>query len=311
MFKNDMMISVVIPIMNEEGNVELLTERLKAVLGLYSNYEIIFVDDGSTDGTLFAIKQVYRADKRFKYLSFSRNFGHQNALKAGLDYAKGDCVISMDGDLQHPPELIPEMVAKWQEGYEVIYTLRQDDPKTGIFKKMTARLFYKLINRLADMEIEQGSADFRLLDRSVVEIVKNLQENPIFFRGLVRWLGFKQYGISYIPQERHWGKTKYSIGKMFKFAVTGITSFSVKPLNLATELGAIIALISFAYGIYAIYIKLFTDESITGWASLLCIISLIGGIQLVTIGVLGEYLGKMFMAQKRRPSYIVREKSDA
>ena len=311
MFKNDMMISVVIPIMNEEGNVELLTERLKAVLGLYNNYEIIFVDDGSTDGTLFAIKQVNRADKRFKYLSFSRNFGHQNALKAGLDYAKGDCVISMDGDLQHPPELIPEMVAKWQEGYEVIYTLRQDDPKTGIFKKMTARLFYKLINRLADMEIEQGSADFRLLDRSVVEIVKNLQENPIFFRGLVRWLGFKQYGISYIPQERHWGKTKYSIGKMFKFAVTGITSFSVKPLNLATELGAIIALISFAYGIYAIYIKLFTDESITGWASLLCIISLIGGIQLVTIGVLGEYLGKMFMAQKRRPSYIVREKSDA
>ena len=171
-------------------------------------------------------------------------------------------------------------------------------------------MFYKLINSLADVDIEQGSADFRLLDRSVVEIITKFQESPLFLRGLIPWLGFKQYGVPYMPQERYRGKTKYSISKMLKFAIAGITGFSIKPLYFSLQLGVIIAVLAFIFGIYALYIRLFTDEAIQGWASILILMSLIGGIQLITIGVLGEYLGKMFMQQKGRPNYIVREKSD-
>lgn len=304
-----MLISVVIPIMNEEGNVELLSNKLKEVLNVYGDFEVIFVDDGSTDSTLEVIKNLNAKDNRFRYLSFSRNFGHQNALKAGLDFSIGNCVISMDGDMQHPPELIPDLITKWQEGFDIVYTLRQDDPKLSFFKKHTAKLFYKIINILSDVSIEQGSADFRLLDRAVVDVIKGLHESPLFFRGLVRWLGYKQYAISYMPHERFFGKSKYSLSKMFKLAMAGITGFSVKPLHLATKLGILIALFSFIYGLYALYAKFFTDLTIEGWTSLLIIISFLGGIQLITIGILGEYIGKLFMQQKKRPTYIVREKS--
>jgi len=308
--KKGFMVSVVIPTMNEEENVGLIYERLKPILCTYDEHEIIFIDDGSTDNTLARIKQINKTDKTVRYLSLSRNFGHQNALKAGLDFSRGDCVISMDGDLQHPPELIPEMIAKWQEGYQVVYTIRQVNPETGFFKRLSANLFYKLINRWADVGIEQGSADFRLLDRVIVDIIANLREIHLFFRGLVPWMGFNQYGIVYTSAERQWGKTKYSLRNMIQFALTGITGFSIKPLTFSIKLGFVIAIFAFIYGVYALYIRLFTNTSIEGWASLLIVTALIGGIQLITIGILGEYLGKLFIEQKQRPSYIIKEKSD-
>jgi len=302
-------ISIVVPIQNEEDNISKLIERLKKVLDRKQEFEIIFVDDGSIDNTLEVLKQFHQSDSRIKYLSFSRNFGHQNALRAGMDFAEGDCVISLDGDLQHPPELIPEMIKKWQEGYEIVYTLRRDDKKTSFIKRKTSQLFYTLMNRLSDIEIEQGSADFRLIDRSVLNVLSRFQENPIFYRGLIRWLGFRQYALAYIPEKRTWGETKYSFKRMLKFALTGITSFSIQPLHMSTILGSIIALVSFLYGIYAVFMKLFTTQTIPGWTSLLIVVSFIGGIQLLMIGILGEYLGKLFIESKRRPAYIIREKS--
>ena len=305
----DYFISIVVPIMNEEGNISSLIERISMVICNEKKYEIIFVDDGSTDKTLEVIKQFHRSDPRIKYLSFSRNFGHQNALRAGLDFAKGDCIFSMDGDLQHPPELIPQMIKKWQEGYDVVYTLRKNNEEISYFKRKTSVLFYYLMNRLSHVEIEQGSADFRLIDRRVVDVIRSFQENPIFYRGMIRWLGFRQYALEYIPEKRVWGKTKYSFLKMFKFAMIGITSFSIRPLHISTILGLIIAVVSILYGIYAIFMKLFTSYTIQGWTSLLIVVAFIGGIQLLMIGILGEYLGKLFIEQKRRPPYIIKEKS--
>ncbi|MCD4725093.1 MAG: glycosyltransferase family 2 protein [Bacteroidales bacterium] len=306
----DYFISIVVPIMNEEGNISSLIERISMVICNEKKYEIIFVDDGSTDKTLEVIKQFHRSDPRIKYLSFSRNFGHQNALRAGLDFAKGDCIISMDGDLQHPPELIPQMIKKWQEGYDIVYTLRKNNEEISYFKRKTSVLFYYLMNRLSHVEIEQGSADFRLIDRRVVDVIRSFQENPIFYRGMIRWLGFRQYALEYIPEKRVWGKTKYSFLKMFKFAMIGITSFSIRPLHISTILGLIIAVVSILYGIYAIFMKLFTSYTIQGWTSLLIVVAFIGGIQLLMIGILGEYLGKLFIEQKRRPPYIIKESTE-
>ncbi|MDD2798987.1 MAG: glycosyltransferase family 2 protein [Bacteroidales bacterium] len=303
------LLSVVIPIMNEAGNVSLMVDRLTHTLEKIINFEIIFVNDGSTDNTLEVIKELGEKDDRIKYLSFSRNFGHQSALRAGLDYAEGDCVVSMDGDLQHPPELIPAMIEKWKEGYDVVYTLRKDTSETGFLKRKTSEFFYKLINKLSDVEIEQGSADFRLVDSSVIDALRKFKENPIFYRGLVRWLGFKQFALEYVPEKRTWGQTKYSFKKMFRFAIIGITSFSIRPLHASTILGMVMAIASFLYGMYAIILKLFTDQTIPGWTSLLIVVSFIGGIQLLMIGILGEYLGKLFIESKRRPAYIIKEKN--
>jgi len=303
-----MKLSIVIPIMNEAGNIKNLISRLKVVLDKYSDYEIIFVDDGSTDNTLDIIKKESVENNKIKFLSFSRNFGHQNALRAGLDFADGDGVISMDGDLQHPPELIPELIKKWREGFDIVYTLRKDDPNTPVFKRKTASFFYSIMNLFSEVKIDHGAADFRLLDRKVVEVIKTIREDNLFMRGLVSWLGFKQVGIEYMPERRNWGKTKYTFKKMFNFALSGITSFSIKPLHISTVLGYIMAGLAFFYGIYAIWIKIFTDQAISGWASVLVGVLFIGGIQMIMIGILGEYLGKLFMEAKKRPSYIIKEK---
>ena len=301
-------VSIVIPIYNEEGNILVLSQKLIEVLYTY-DYEIIFIDDGSKDNTLCVLKELHARNQKVHYLSFSRNFGHQNALRAGLNYASGDCVISMDGDLQHPPELIPIMIEKWKEGYEIVYTKRKDDPKTSIIKRLTSRCFYCFMNIISDLDIEQGTADFRLLDKSIVEVFHKIHENALFIRAMVRWLGFKQYGLEYMPNERFWGKTKYSPSKMLNFAIEGITSFSVKPLRISTFLGGWMALFSFFYGIYALWIKFFTNNSVQGWTSILIVVTFIGGIQLIMIGILGEYLGRLFIEAKNRPNYIVREKS--
>lgn len=302
-------VSVIVPAHNEEGNIELLSNKVIACLTKYPDYELLFVDDGSQDGTLDGIRSIRKQNPKVHYISLSRNFGHQNALRAGLDYATGDCVISMDADLQHPPELIPRMIERWLEGYDIVNTIRQDDLKTPFFKRKTANIFYNLINMLSDLKINKGAADYRLLDADVVKVIKTIKENDLFMRGLVAWLGFKQCGIKYLPDKRNWGKTKYTFRKMIRFAVAGITSFSVKPLQISTMLGYIMAFLAFAYGIYAIIIKFFTTDTVSGWTSLLAGILFIGGVQMIMMGILGTYIGKLFIESKKRPNYIIREKS--
>jgi len=309
MGSTDLKVSVIVPVFNEEGCIFGLTERLVKILCNYSDYEILFIDDGSRDKTLAIIKKLHSDNKKINYLSFSRNFGHQNALRAGIQFATGDCIISMDGDLQHPPELIPDLINKWKEGYDIVYTVRKDAHKISWFKKVTANLFYKIMNIISDINLEHGEADFRLLDKNVAAELNNLHENAIFFRGMVKWLGFSQIGVEYFPDERIWGKTKYSRKKMFALAVSGITGFSIKPLRISTLIGISIAFLSLLYGIYALYIKFFTTDSIQGWTSVFFMVSLIGGIQLIMIGILGEYIGKIFLESKRRPHFVIKENS--
>lgn len=306
---NKKLISIVLPAFNEEGNIQIVYSRLTTVMKEYENYEIIFVDDGSKDFTLERIKEIAGNDNKIKYISFSRNFGHQNALKAGLDYSSGECVISMDCDLQHPPELILEMINKWHEGYDIINTVRSESKDISFFKRKTSNLFYSFINKLSDINITAGSSDFRLLDRKVVAILKKCTEFP-FFRGMVSWVGFKSYPIPYNPDKRYSGESKYSIKKMIFFALNGITSFTVKPLHLSSLLGVVISAFSFLYIIYAIFCKIFTDQTIAGWTSVLVSVLFLGGIQLIIIGILGEYIGKLFITSKNRPLYIIQEKSE-
>src|SRR6056297_2458768 len=304
--KNDFKVSVIIPSFNEESNIKPLFDAISKNTKEY-NVELIFIDDGSSDKTLENIKNLASQSIDIRYISFTRNFGHQNALKAGYDFATGDCIISMDGDMQHPPELIPEMIRLWQQGYKIVSTKRKHTKSLSFFKRFTSRLYYKILNFFSEIKIENGSSDFRLLDKKVVQELKKFNENYLFFRGLIPWLGFSQIQLEYIESQRFSGKTKYSFSKMLHFASDGITSFSVKPLKISIYLGFIIAFIAFLYILYAIYISIFTNNAITGWTSTIISILFIGGIQLIMIGILGNYLGKLFMENKKRPNYIIKE----
>ncbi len=307
--KKEFKLSIIIPCFNEESNIyPLYNEIFKYIKDL--NTEIIFIDDGSSDKTLDNIKELANQHKKVKFISFSRNFGHQNALKAGYDSADGDCVISMDADMQHPPELITEMIRLWQKGYKIVSTKRMHDKSLGLIKRLTSKLFYKILNLFSEIKIESGAADFRLLDKQVVKELQQINEKFLFFRGLIPWLGFSQIQLEYIAAERFSGKTKYSFSKMLHFASDGITSFSVKPLKISIYLGFIIAFIAFLYILYAIYIAVFTNNAIAGWTSTIISVLFIGGIQLIMIGILGNYLGKLFMENKKRPNYIIKEKND-
>jgi dolichol-phosphate mannosyltransferase len=303
------MISIVIPAYNEAGNISMISEKLKDQLKEEGDFEIIFVDDGSIDQTLNEIKHVMKKNNFVKFISLSRNFGHQKALKAGLDHAKGDCVISMDADMQHPPEMVCRLIDTWREGYDVVYTIRKDTPNIGLIKRMTSKFFYKAINKLSDVNIPLGAADFRLLDRKVVDELKNFKENWLFIRGIVSWLGFRQVGIEYTVQPRLIGSSKYSMLKMIAFAIQGITSFSILPLRISTILGVLCSMSSFVYGIYAVYGKIVLNVTIQGWTSLLISVLFLGGIQLIVLGFIGEYLGKMFIETKERPNYVIKEKA--
>lgn len=302
-------VSIVVPVYNEEANITLLGERLEKVLTGY-RHEILFVDDGSRDGTLERIKALRGSNPHLHFLSLSRNFGHQNALKAGLDHASGDCVITMDGDLQHPPEVIPRMLEKWREGFEVVYTIRDDDREVPLFKRTTARVFYGLINLIAEVKVQEGTADFRLLDRSVVDVLKTMNESSPFYRGIVPWTGFRQTGLHFKPNPRYTGRTKYSLGRMIAFAISGLVSFSVTPLRLATFLGFGMALTGFIIGLKAVIEYLITKNTVPGWASTIVTVVLVGGVQLIILGIIGEYIGKLVNESKRRPHYIVRECSE-
>lgn len=300
---------MVVPAYNEAGNIARTTQAILAVLARYPDYELIYVDDGSSDATAAEVEKLARADSRIKLISFSRNFGHQFALKAGLDHATGDCVVSLDADLQHPPELIHRMVEKWREGEEIVYTIRRD-PKGFSLKGATSRAFYRLFDAMTPKQIrlEAGAADFRLMDRVVVDVFREMGERSLFLRGMVGWVGFRQFAIEYVPADRASGESKYSVVKMARLAMDGLTSFSIMPLRWSTLLGLAIWLITCFYGVYAIAVFAFTGRTITGWTSLILSILLTAGTQLLMLGIFGEYLGKMYMEVKKRPLYIIRRK---
>lgn len=302
-------VSIIVPAFNEEGNIEAVAEQIKQQAEQFRKYEIIFINDGSTDATAEKLRILHRSNPNIQFISFSRNFGHQSALLAGIHHASGDCIISMDADLQHPPAMIPQLVSKWQEGFDIVTTIRDDSQNTSWFKRSTSSVFYKLMNRLSNITLEEGAADFRLIDRSVARVISNSREYNLFLRGYIAWLGFKQCMVPYIPHQRQSGKTKYSFGKMMMLAINGITSFSVKPLRVAMILGTAISLLAFIYAIYAIYVYLETNEAVPGWTSVLVSILFIGGLQLLILGIIGEYLGRTLMQTKQRPDYVIMEKS--
>lgn len=299
------LISIVIPAYNEEDNIVVIIERIEKVFSVLAyNFEIVLVDDGSTDNTISILKTMAAIKSNIFYLEFSKNFGHQHALKAGLDLAKGDCVISLDADLQHPPELLLEMIEKWEEGFEVVYTRRIEDKSASFKKRITSRYFYKLMNLLSDIEIEPGTADFRLLDRKVVDVFKQFHENEPFIRGLIKWLGFKQFAFDYIPDKRFSGASKYNLRKMRKLAIHGVTSFSIKPLYIAAYLGFCLSFLSILYIPYVLH-AFYVGDEVSGWASTIMTIVFFGGLQLIILGIIGIYIGKMFIQSKNRPNYII------
>jgi dolichol-phosphate mannosyltransferase len=304
--KTDMEISIIIPCYNEEGNITELYKKIKSILD-EKKIEFIFIDDNSKDSTLSIIEKLADNDKTVKYVSFSRNFGHQSALRAGLEKASGNCVITMDADLQHPPEVLKSLFSKWEEGYDIVYTIRRDNA-INPFKRLSSAFFYKFSNYLSDVQLENGSADFRLLDKKIVDILVNdISEYHLFYRGLVSWVGFKQIAIEYNSNKRFTGKTKYSFGKMLSFAANGITSFSVKPLRYAVLMGVFISFITAIYSIYILYVSIFTDKTIEGWTSVILSVLFIGGVNMILLGIIGEYIGKIFMQSKNRPHYLVKK----
>lgn len=302
-------ISVIIPMYYEEDVAEECYRRVSTVL--YSlkekyNYEIIFINDGSKDKTGEILENIANEDKNIKLIEFSRNFGHQSAVTCGLKYSTGDCVVIMDADLQDPPELLPDMLKKWEEGYDVIYGKRKSREGESAFKLLTAKAFYSTLNKLSDIEIPKNTGDFRLVDRKVVDVVNNLPEHNKFLRGLFSWVGFKQYPYEYERKERFAGKTKYPLKKMLKLASDGIISFSTKPLKIVGGIGIISVIISIIILIYSILSFTFKWNNLTaGWTSIMCTITFLAGAILISLWMIGEYIARIYDETKRRPEYIV------
>jgi len=300
-------ISAVIPLLNEEGNLSRLHAELSEVMqGMGLSYELIFVDDGSTDASFEILKKLAAADPHTKGISLSRNFGHQIALMAGLDKSRGAVVVSLDADLQHPPSLIPVLYEKYRSGYDIVNTSRLDTAGAGPLKKLSSRMFYSLLRSLSEVNLPAGSADFRLMSRTAVEALKSMPERDRFTRGMVNWLGFKQTYVDYEAPKRFSGTTKYSLRKMMKLALDAITSFSPKPLRISLYLGMTAVIPCLFYSVYAIY-RHFAGDTIEGWTSLLLVVLLFGGIQLISLGIIGEYLARVFTEIKARPLYIIKE----
>ena len=301
-------ISVIIPIYNEEQIIQELYDRLqKSVSQISQNYELLFVNDGSKDHSMLELIKLTQKNSRVFYINFSRNFGHQVAVTAGLDASKGKSVVIIDGDLQDPPELIVDLFKKHKEGYEVVYAKRRERKGESIFKKITAKLFYRILKRITAINIPLDTRDFRLIDRKVVEYLKQMPEQNKFLRGQIAWLGFKQTEVLFDRFERKYGKTGYSLGKMIQFAIDGITSFSDKPLQFVSKLGFGISLVSFIVILYAFYSHFVLDRTITGWTSLIISSMFIGGVQLISMGVIGEYISRINKNVLNRPLYIVKE----
>lgn len=305
-----MLISIITPCYNEEEVINETIRRFNSSIKNINKYkfEFIFIDDGSTDKTYEILKKNSLTDKKIKIISFSRNFGHQAALSAGLENCKGDAAIIIDADLQDPPELINDMITKWNKGFKVVYGQRIERKSETIFKKLSAKYFYRILNFLTEVNIPLDTGDFRLIDKSIIDILKTMPENKKFYRGLIAWCGFKQSSIEYSRDKRFAGKTKYPLFKMIQFSLDGILSLSIKPLKIITIIGFFIAFLSFIGISNIIYNKIFHGAMITGWASILVAILFIGGIQLISIGILGEYLGRSYSEIQKRPKYIINKK---
>jgi glycosyltransferase involved in cell wall biosynthesis len=301
-------LSVVVPMYNEESNIDFFFERMLALLNqLTQQYEIICVNDGSTDNTMDRLIHYHKIDSRIKIINFSRNFGKETALTAGLRYSRGEAVIPIDADLQDPPEMIASLVAKWREGYDVVYAVRTKRHGESWSKRLTAHMFYKIINLFSETPIPKNTGDFRLMDRRVVEVLNRVPERTRFMKGLFAWVGFKQVGLTYERQPRHLGETSWNVWKLWNFALDGITLFSTAGLKFWSYVGVTISLLAFLYAIFLIFHTFLLGRDVPGYASIMVSMLFLGGLQLISLGILGEYLGRVYAEVKHRPLFIVSE----
>jgi dolichol-phosphate mannosyltransferase len=300
--------SLVVPAYNEEGVVQELATRLSQLMdSLGGDAEAVLVDDGSSDRTWELLQEVAAGDSRFKLVKLSRNFGHQTAVTAGLDVSTGDAVIIMDADLQDPPDVVLELTAKWREGWDVVYAIRDVREGETWFKRKTAEWFYRGFNRISEVKVPLDVGDFRLVDRRVLDVFERMRESNRFIRGMFSWIGLRQTGVLYKRAERFAGETHYPLGKMLRFATTGIISFSPAPLRFALRIGFLVSFLSFALGIWSIVVKITGLYEVPGWTSIVVVITFIGGMQLIMLGVIGEYIADIHAEVKRRPLYVVGE----
>ncbi|HEU0303750.1 MAG TPA: glycosyltransferase family 2 protein [Gaiellaceae bacterium] len=300
--------SLVVPAYNEEGVISELATRLREVMdSLDGSAESILVDDGSTDRTYELMLEAARADPRIRAVRLSRNFGHQTALTAGVDVAEGDAVVVLDADLQDPPEVILELAERWREGYDVVYAVRDLRAGETRFKRATAAAFYRAFNRISDVKVPLDVGDFRLVDRRALDVFSKMRESNRFVRGMFSWIGLRQTGVLYQRHERLAGETKYPLRKMLRFAATGVISFSAAPLRVALNLGFFVSFVAFALGIWSLIVNLFGFFHVPGWTSIVLVTTFIGGIQLIVLGVIGEYIGDIHDEVKRRPLYVIGE----
>ncbi len=302
------MLSIIIPIYNEEGNIFKLYERLNSVLNnINTDLEYVFINDGSKDDSINLIKKLADNDKNVKYINFSRNFGHQIAVTAGLDKAIGDRIVIIDADLQDPPELIIDMYNKMDEGFEVVYAKRKARKGESWLKKFTAKMFYRILKSITSVNIPVDTGDFRIMDRKIVDALKHMPEQQKFLRGQISWIGFNQTYIEYERDERYAGETGYTYKKMIRFALDGITSFSNFPLKFASICGFVVSGIAFIVMLYALYSRFISKDYIEGWTSIIISVLFLGGIQLISIGIIGEYISRLSSNVRNRPLYIIRE----
>jgi len=300
--------SLVVPAFNEEGVITELAARLAAVMdALDEDAEAILVDDGSTDRTYELMREAAEADPRFRIVRLSRNFGHQIALTAGVDASAGDAVVVLDADLQDPPEVVLQLAARWREGFDVVYAVRDVRDGETPFKRMTAAAFYRAFNRISEVKVPLDVGDFRLVDRRVLDVFTRMRESNRFVRGMFSWVGLRQTGVLYRRSERFAGETHYPLRKMLRFAMTGVISFSSAPLRVALNLGFLVSGLSFALAGWSLVVKLAGFYNVPGWTSIVVVITLLGGIQLIVLGVIGEYIGDIHVEVKRRPLYVVDE----
>lgn len=304
--------SFVIPVLNEADTLDALHQRLASTMAMMDGpCEVVLVDDGSTDGSFEVMRRLHERDPRVRVVRLSRNFGHQAALTAGLDHARGQAAILLDADLQDPPEVAVDLAEKWREGYAVVYAVRRSRAGETWVKRNTARWFYRLLDRVSDVRIPLDSGDFRLVDRKAIDAVRDMPEHRRYLRGMFAWVGFDQAPVHYEREPRHSGRTKFTTGKMLRFAADGVLSFSTVPLRLTLAIGFVLSIASIAYALFAVSLRLIDAYTVPGWASMVAGITFLGGLQLLVLGVIGQYVALIHDEVKRRPLYLVRDELDA
>lgn len=305
-------ISIIIPCHNEQNNISILCRSLKNVMDADGRYgwNVLLIDDGSIDDTLNRIREESRNDKRISYISLSRNFGKEGAMLAGFDYAKGDCAIIMDADMQHPPHIIPEMISMWEQGYEDVYAERKDRGKESWLRKRLSLLYYRILEKTARIDVLPNVGDFRLLDRKCINSMKKLRESQRYTKGLFCWIGFRKGKVTFEQGDRIYGKSSFNYMRLFNLAIDGITSYTTAPLRISTIFGIIISFLAMIYMMYILIRTIFVGDPVQGFPTIIIIILFLGGIQLLSLGIIGEYLGRIFYETKNRPVYIISEKGN-